>query len=257
MITTSAEDGIITPRKSRTDPSLGQEVLMALTGPDLRAFTRLEGIEGSECFHLDFFKLYRHRIRGKIFPVAGPFLGAPQAAMGLEKLIALGARRIWVLGWCGSLCPELRIGDLVVPVEGIPEEGTSQHYPAGEGGPRADPELTGLLTGALEGRGYHYKKGAVWSTDAPFRETPSKVKAYGEMGVLAVDMEMTALMSVALFRGVQLGGLLVVSDELFALKWHRGFHEPRFKGSLKLARGMLLELLERPSGLEKSFEVSL
>jgi hypothetical protein len=30
-------------------------------------------------------------------------------------------------------------------------------------------------------------------------------------------------MTLAVYRSVKLSGLLVVSDELFQLKWHRGF----------------------------------
>ena len=42
-------------------------------------------------------------------------------------------------------------------------------------------------------------------------------------------MEMSALMTLAIYRSVKLSGLLVVSDELFDLKWHRGFSSPLFK----------------------------
>ena len=33
--------------------------------------------------------------------IAGPAVGAPMAVMTLEKLIALGANRVIVSGWCG------------------------------------------------------------------------------------------------------------------------------------------------------------
>ena len=49
------------------------------------------------------------------FFLAGPAVGAPMAVLTLEKLVALGARRIIVYGWCGSLSETLPIGDILLP----------------------------------------------------------------------------------------------------------------------------------------------
>ena len=48
--------------------------------------------------------------------IAGPAIGAPMAVMTMEKLIALGARRIFLFGWCGSMRDSLGIGDLLLPI---------------------------------------------------------------------------------------------------------------------------------------------
>lgn len=61
--------------------------------------------------------------------IAGPILGAPQAVLVLEKLIAHGSKTIVVFGWCGSLQSDLKIGDWVLPTSAHSEEGTSTHYP--------------------------------------------------------------------------------------------------------------------------------
>lgn len=246
------EGGIITPRKTKTDPSIGRDALMALIGTDLARLVKLKGPETLVRHHIDFFKLYRTGDNtGKSFTLSGPFLGAPQAVMGLEKLIALGARRIWVLGWCGSLQSDLKIGDMVIPVDCISEEGTSQHYPI-EGRPKTDSTMNRVLESALATRNHPHQMGKIWTTDAPYRETHSKVKTYRDRGVLAVEMEMSALMTVALFRRVRLAGLLVVSDELSDLKWHHGFGESRFKEASGLAATILLDLLEARAGCRKN-----
>jgi nucleoside phosphorylase len=95
---------------------------------------------------------------------------------------------------------------------------------------------------------YAFRKGTVWTTDAPYRETPDKVKAYKDKGVLAVEMEMSALMTVAVFRSVRLTGLLVVSDELFHLKWHTGFNDPKFKDTSRRAAELLLGVISSSHG---------
>ena len=63
---------------------------------------------------------------------------------------------------------------------------------------------------------------------------------YQKRGVLAVEMEMSALMTLALYRGVKLGGLLVVSDELFNLKWRTGFSNPKLKRASRYAGELLI-----------------
>jgi purine-nucleoside phosphorylase len=91
-------------------------------------------------------------------------------------------------------------------------------------------------------------RGTVWTTDAPYRETPTKVKTYQDKGVLAVEMEMSALMTLAMYRAVRLSGLLVVSDELFDLKWHSGFKSPQLKKTSRVAGEVLLRLVESLNG---------
>ena len=70
------------------------------------------------------------------------------------------------------------------------------------------------------------------------------MNTYRGKEVLAVEMEMSALMTVAIYRSVKLSGLLVVSDELFDLKWHRGFSSPLFKKRCEQAGNLLVKLFE-------------
>jgi uridine phosphorylase len=137
----------------------------------------------------------------------------------------------------------LRIGDLVVPVSAISEEGTSRHYPIGGIPLVAAEELNGMVEDALNKNGRAFSKGGIWTTDAPYREMPEQVEFYQKRGVLAVEMELSALMTLALYREVKLGGLLVVSDELFNLKWHAGFSNPKLKRSSRYAGELLVQLV--------------
>jgi hypothetical protein len=68
----------------------------------------------------------------------------------------------------------------------------------------------------------------VWTTDAPYRETPDQVRAYQERGALAVEMECSALFTLGAFRSAAVASLLVVSDELSSPTWRPGFKDPRF-----------------------------
>jgi purine-nucleoside phosphorylase len=90
-----------------------------------------------------------------------------------------------------------------------------------------------------------FRRGAVWSTDAPYRETREKVLLYQEQGVLGVEMELSALFTVASFRQVNIGALLVVSDEIGSLHWEPGFASPKFKKARKVAAEAIPDICQR------------
>ena len=233
--------------KRKADPGVGPDAIMAMIPSDLDFLVKTSHAQKVPLFDMNFYHLYQYRAKlgtKALLTLLGPFLGAPQAVMAMEKMIALGAKRIWVLGWCGSLQPNLRIGDLVIPTGAICEEGTSQHYPIGKKNPETDAELNLMLEEALKEKGQTFVRGTVWTTDAPYRETPLKVKTYQGKEVLAVEMEMSALMTLATYRGVKLAGLLVIADELFDLKWHSGFKNPRLKKTSRSAGKLLLDVVE-------------
>jgi uridine phosphorylase len=249
------EQGLILPRKRKTDPEIGPDVLMVMIPADLEYLVGQSSVGNFLCLDQGFFKIHKVRREAQnLVAVCGPFLGAPQAVMGMEKIIALGARRAWILGWCGSVQPDLGIGDFVIPIDAVSEEGTSQHYPIGPDKATTDEGLNRIISEGLSNAGKHFRSGTVWTTDAPYRETPSKVARYRNQGVLAVEMEMSALMTLSVYRSVRLASLLVVSDKLSEMKWEAGFRDPRFKEMSRFAADFLFRLLERRVDLQNGIE---
>jgi len=234
---------LIEPKRMKGEPLLGQDAIMIAIPSELRSLVDFSQAERTPLKAISPFKLFTIKIQ-EDFPlaIAGPLLGSPQAVIVMEKLIALGAKRIWVLGWCGSLQPHLRIGDLIIPTHALSEEGTSAHYPVDKDICETDFFLNTALEAALSKSALPFKKGPIWTTDAIYRETEKKVIAYGKRGYLAVEMEMSALIRLAAYRSVELTGVLVVSDELFSLKWHSAFNMDRLKKRSKAAGRVILDL---------------
>ena len=236
-------EGIICPAKGKRDPHVGQDALMVMIPSELRFLVQLTKAEKLTFNNMSLYSLYRvNKESNASLTLAGPFLGAPHAVIAMEKLIVLGAKRIWILGWCGSLQPDLLIGHFIIPTGAVSEEGTSNHYPIFGKKLESNTKLNCLLEEALLQEGLPFSKGSVWTTDAPYRETPDKVKAYRNQGILGVEMEISALMTVALYRSVAMAGLLVVSDELFDLKWRPGFSNALLKNNSRTAGKILLTL---------------
>jgi uridine phosphorylase len=178
---------------------------------------------------------------GASLTVTAPAMGAPYAAMVLEKLIALGAKRVLMLGWCGSLSPLVRLGDLIVPDPAIPGDGTSPHYCLETGDISPHPDLYELLAASLRNQEIPWHTGPVWSTDAFYRETRSLVKSCQEQGVLGIDLELAALLAVGRFRQIAVGALLIVSDELFTLQWQPARGSQPFRAGRRAALRLVLD----------------
>ena len=150
------------------------------------------------------------------------------AVLTLEKLVALGGRRIIVYGWCGSLHDTVRIGDVVLPTWAVSSEGTSAHYPLNVR-PESHSDTRQALKDLLIDGGLTVHTGPVWSTDAPYRESRDQVKQFGAQGIFGVDMEYGALVAAAAFRKVELTAVLLVSDELWSGTWKPGFRSKLFR----------------------------
>jgi len=240
------DEGIIQPRKGRRDPALGSDVIMAMIPSDLDYLAHRTGAGKSPFHDSGLYRLYvKEEKNSPVLAIAGPFTGAPHAVIALEKLIVLGAKRVWILGWCGSLQPNVRVGDIILPTLAISEEGTSPHYPIGEKPIAPNKNLNRALLEHMEQEQLPFSSGAVWTTDAIYRETPRKVRNFQNQGVLSVEMELSALFTVALYRSVAMAGLLVVSDELFDLKWAPGFSNPALKKGSRRASNILLSGIGR------------
>lgn len=173
--------------------------------------------------------------------VAGPAIGAPSAVLLLEKLIVLGAKNIVLAGWCGSVDKTHLIGDLVVPSGAICGEGTSPYY-SDNMHQLPSAAAVARLKNQLQECNLAWKdNGRIWSTDAPYRESRTQLQRLNrEEDIVGVDMEFSALCTVADFRGIEFAAVLVVSDELFREKWRPGFKEDRFRGNCRLLMDCLL-----------------
>lgn len=181
---------------------------------------------------------------GRVAVLTNFGLGAPIVAAQAEELIALGAARLVSIALAGGIQPDLGPGAIVVAQATIRDEGTSYHYlpPARE--VASDPALAAALADSLTSRGCTVHVGRTWSTDAPYRETREEVAQYQAEGILAVDMELGALLAVAQSRGVRAAGVLVVGDSLAGGEWRPPDRLDGMERSLERAYRAAIEVLD-------------
>ncbi len=208
---------------------LGNRCVMVANPPDFDCLHRLLKTGESKSHRILMSRLnygYKNTSLGLI----GPFIGAPYAVILLESLVAWGIREIVFWGWCGAISDNVRIGDVVIPDKSFIDDGTSKNYTAA---PRSESfpcvSLQASIKSALTKNKVTFHEGPVWSTDAIYRETKEKVLYFQKKNALAVEMESAALFSVGSFRNIDVGCILLASDELSSLKWKPGFKNPVFK----------------------------
>jgi uridine phosphorylase len=142
---------------------------------------------------------------------------APLAAVLMENLISLGCRKFIACGSAG-LINGTTTDRLFVPITAVRDEGTSYHYlsPSREVG--AHPAAIRELEMVLNEQDVPYAIVKTWTTDAPYRETESKIRLRRQEGCSTVEMETAALYAVARFRDVMAAQVLYVSEDLRASK---------------------------------------
>jgi uridine phosphorylase len=116
--------------------------------------------------------------------------------MTLKEIIACGAKEIFEIGVSGGLQHFLKPGDIIVMTGAVRDEGTSYHYFPPEVKVESSQDLRNALCRLLEEEGIKHYSGSVWSTDGAYRETRGKFLKFREAGILAVNMETSAIFAV-------------------------------------------------------------
>lgn len=93
-------------------------------------------------------------------------------------------------------------------------EGTSYAYLPAADYAKADPTLLRCVAAELERSGIDAIPGSTWTTDAPFRETPSAIAAARGAGLKAVEMEVAALYAFAQARSRPVICFAVVTNQM-------------------------------------------
>ena len=192
------------------------------------------------CFHTAMHAIEVDGIPCGIVPRT---IGGPYAVLIAEQLKASGAQVILGLTSAGRVAASVPIPSLVVATAAIRDEGTSYHYLSASRSAVADATLADSLQRSLESLGVPVLGGAVWTTDAPYRETKQQLTEYARQGVLAVEMQAASLFAFASVRCVPVGMVAHVTNAVD--------HEqaPFEKGSHEFSR----RLLETMCRAAKSF----
>jgi len=140
-------------------------------------------------------------------------MGTPSMSIVVEELINLGARRLIRVGTCGGIATGMRTGDLVIATAACPTDGATHTYLHGEPyAPAASFELTRALVDAAAATGIAARTGLVASVDVFYNTDEDYAQRWRDRGVLAFEMEASALFYLAARAGIDAACALTVSD---------------------------------------------
>lgn len=140
-------------------------------------------------------------------------VGASGAAVCFEELIQAGAKTIIRVGTAGSYTVALPPGSIVISSGAVRRDGfTNQYVP--EGYPAiASSEITSVLKkcASIISDQVIVKEGITLTLDVFYNGAiPFPHEQYKKAGVLAVEMENSALFTIASLRGVRAGSILAI-----------------------------------------------
>ena len=156
---------------------------------------------------------YTGTYQGKRVSVQSTGMGCPTATIVAEELIQLGVKRLLRVGTCGGLQPQFALGDIVVAISAVPADSTAMHLVGNE--PHCPTATWELVHGAVhvaKELGQKISVGPVVSSDLFYNPDKGQYDRWSQRGVLGVEMEAPALLTLAALRGVQAGCILTVSD---------------------------------------------
>lgn len=175
--------------------------------------------------YVDYFSKTRgvKIIEGSMFKVAHDHkdgvsildfkIGSPAAALVVDLCSFLPIRASVLLGMCGGLRRRYKVGEYLVPVASIRDEGTSNFY-----FPPEVPALSNFLmqkavTEVLDAQHSVYHIGITYTTNMRFWEFNEEFKTrLKATKAQAIEMECATLFAASYKRKFTLGALLLISD---------------------------------------------
>lgn len=184
-----------TPHIDANPDQIAQTVLMP--GDPLRAkfvaenflqdavlFNNVRGVQG-----------YTGTYRGTRVSVMASGMGMPSIGIySYELYSAFGVENIIRIGSAGAMRPDVHLRDLVLGMGACTDSNFAGHY--GLGGtfaPICDFSMLQTAVRLAEEKGLSYHVGNLLSTDVFYGESEDFTHRWGDMGVLAVEMEAAAL----------------------------------------------------------------
>ncbi len=153
---------------------------------------------------------------GKPVSIQGTGMGVPSIAIYATELVReYGVRTLIRVGTCGAFQPDMAIGDVILAQAACTDSNVNQlRFGGRDFAPCAD---FGLLQGAWNAaseRGLSVRVGPVLCSDSFYQDVEDPWGIWQRHGVLAIEMESTALYTIAAAHGVRALSILTVSDQL-------------------------------------------
>lgn len=189
------------------------------------------------------FAVYKINFKGREVCICQGAVGAAVSSEIVDWMIAHGVKKIIACGSCGAL-EHFEEGKLLIPTKALRDEGTSYKYLPPERFVEIEKPTLKVVEKVMKEKEIGYQECVTWTTDGFFRETQEMIAYRKSEGCNVVDMECSALASVAKFRKVLFGQVLFTADSLADVENYdaRGFGRDVHETVLELCFDIVLQL---------------
>ncbi len=202
-----------------------------LPGDPLRAeFIAKNYLENPVCYNnvrgmLGYTGLYK----GERVSVQGTGMGLPSLAIYVNELIReYDVKKLVRVGSCGSMQKDVHVRDIVLAMASSTNSSMNKNRFKGmDFAPTADFKLFNNAVNMAKEMKIDIKAGNVLSSDSFYTDDPDEWKMWAAFNVLAVEMESSALYTLAAKYNVSALTILTVSDSL--VTWEETSSEEREK----------------------------
>lgn len=224
-----------TSRPDSEDPNVGKQYHLEVEPGDVADTVLLPGNpervdvitglwdDAEEVAHHREYRTASGSYDGTPISVTSTGIGGPSAAIAVEELARVGVDTYLRVGSCGAIQDGMSVGDLVITSGAVRQEGTSDEYVREDYPAVADYEVVAALVAAAERLGYDYHVGVTMSADSfytgqgrpgfeGFRAAGSDtlVEELRDANVLNIEMEASAILSIANVYGLRAGAVCTV-----------------------------------------------
>ena len=172
--------------------------------------------------HMDVAHQFHGFIDGHQVLMIDCVYGGPVCATVIEEMAYLGVKYVIGYRYSGALQEQFILGSIVLASSGIVSDGTSREYskfPEVKASEhlmtqynKLDPSLRdGVLTGKA------------WTTDAIYREYPSKIQSWLQAGADFVNMDTSHFYAVSRAVGIETLYFSLISDYVGGKQWEQQF----------------------------------
>ncbi len=143
-------------------------------------------------------------------------MGVPSISIYVDELInSYGVQNLMRIGTCGSFQPDVKIRDVILAMSASTDSNINKiRFNGLDFAPTADFALLKKAYDKATEMGMSVKVGNILTSDTFYHDDPESWKHWAKFGVLAVEMETTALYTLAAKYNVNALTLLTVSDSL-------------------------------------------
>ncbi len=182
---------------------------------------------------------YTGTYNGKRISVQGTGMGIPSISIYVTELIKdYGVKNLIRIGSCGAVKPEINLRDIILAEGASTDSQTNKLVFGGaDFAAIANFELLLKAYNVVKEKKMKVHVGNVLSSDIFYSDDPDFWKIWAKYGILGIDMEATALYSIAAKYGVNALTILTVSDQII--------------------RGEATTSEERETGFSKMIEIAL